>query len=127
MKKTLFFTLFCLVFLSRANADEVRLTSKQFKNIDSIDSELRKKYPQSYVGLNGSQEKMDFIGLSEDEVNDEIKKIDFSEIEKRKSIIDQEVRLVSQKIVELAIAEVEKTTQITEKQEVIDRLSWGAQ
>ena len=119
MKKMLSF-LFISIFLSGGvYADEIKLTARQFKNIASIDRDLRARYPLTYSGLNGSQEKMNFIGLSGDEVKTAIQALDFSAIEQRKKTVEIERRKIERKMVELAILEVEKTEPLTEKETVI--------
>lgn len=54
----------------------ISLTEEQFQNLDIIHEELKKK-DVNFVGLNGSRDNMQVIGMGEDQAKKEIAKIDF--------------------------------------------------
>ncbi len=70
--------LFAVTFQSSAYCG-IDLTEKQFKYIELLDKELRKKFPE-FKGFNGSKEDMQGIGLSDETLKDEIKKIDIDSL-----------------------------------------------
>lgn len=120
----LFIGLLFVVICTKSQAGELALTQEQFDNIDKIDAALRKKYAK-FEGFNGSREKMEAIGLPAAAVRDEISKLNFTQIESEEIELKQEIALVREKIIDMAITEAEKTGALKHKKAVKDQLLEG--
>lgn len=93
MKKIAFFALVMLAQASVCHA-ALTLTDEQFDNIDIIQKELKAK-DSNFIGMNGSKEKMEFIGISDKEAKKVIDKIDFTS--KREELESQDPKKSARK------------------------------
>lgn len=88
MKTAILFVLMMSFSSSVFAAKEfIALTDEQYENIDIIHAELKKK-DSGFTGLNGPQEKMELLGISEKEARKVIAKIDFKKAREDKDTAD---------------------------------------
>src|SRR3990167_742584 len=87
--------LFFIIFAFFLNAGFISLTEDQYANLPLIHSELKKK-DANFVGLSGSKEKMEVLGMGDDQALKEIRKMDFKKLSdehpeniKRKSLTEK--------------------------------------
>lgn len=67
---------------------EITLTKEQYDNIDILDEKIKERWP-TFKGFNGSRTKMKVVGISEETVEQEIRKIDLgAEVKKKKDAKD---------------------------------------
>lgn len=92
MKKLIFLLL--LIFSSEVYA-AIELTDEQFQNVDLIYKELKEK-DVNFIGLSGSKEKMEILGMGETQAEKEIDKMNFVTLKandpaevKRKALVDK--------------------------------------
>ena len=102
------FVVIILGLLVALECSGLELTKDQYDNLDYIHGTLKAKYPQ-FVGFNGSMSKMNVIGISEAAAIDEMKKINFDQVNAEKYEKEQEVAAIKAQMVDDPIKSYEAT------------------
>jgi len=118
-----FFAIFIpgILLVSLCHAESISLSDSEYKNIGVIDKALRAKYNQ-FKGFNGSKQNMEIIGLPAAAVREEINKIDLLKLESDAIDQDKEVLAVRGKMIDMAIADCEKSGALKYKDKVKEKL-----
>lgn len=96
--------IFLICLFWTVNAFALKLTQQQFDNLDIIHKALKAK-DTNFVGLNGSKDDMKVIGMSEEDAQKEINKINFNTIISEKEAKEKD----NKKTDLLAILEITQT------------------
>ena len=93
----------------------MKITQKQFENLDLIHEELKKKYPQ-FGGFGGSADNMKVAGLDEDTVIAEMNKMDLDTLRAAKdTVIDLTERARLLKVLGLTQKDIDSIKEISVK------------
>lgn len=115
--KTITILMFCILVTASCYADTISMTDEQFKNMDSLVSILKSKYPQ-FQGMSGSKDAMVVKGLSGEVVRDEMAALDYVSISTEQYEVDQELKRVREAMVDAAISTSDKTKTLKHKDKV---------
>ena len=85
----------------------MKLTQEQYDNLKLIDKDLKKRIA-SYKGFNGSKDKMDFIGMTEEEITFELNNIDIQALIDAEPVLTPRESLIAKlSFLNLTIEELE--------------------